>query len=120
MRRKKIHLIQAAQVKPFPKTASRLGVPVNDLAHETGLPIEAVERGEGVIGETAAWRFVERASQYPNCEHLGYLTALDHPVTHSAQLGGMAITLADSAEGKSSRSSAKKLLENPTAASTAW
>ena len=27
---------------------------------------------------------------------LGYLTALDHPVTHSAQLGGMAITLADS------------------------
>ena len=71
-------------------------MPVNDLAYEAGLPIEAVERGGGVIGETAAWRFVERASQYPNCEHLGYLTALDHPVTHSAHLGGMAITLANS------------------------
>ena len=96
MPRKTIHLIQAAQVKPFIETASRLGVPVKDLARETGLPIDAVKRAEGVVGETAAWRFVERASQYPKCEHLGYLTALDHPVTHSAQLGGMAITLANS------------------------
>ena len=93
---KKSHLIRAAQIKPFVETAKRLGVPVKHLAHESGLPIEAVERGEGVIGEAAAWRFVERASQYPNCEHLGYLTALDHPVTHPAQLGGMEITLADS------------------------
>lgn len=89
-------MIQAAQVKPFIETASRLSAPVNDLARETDLPIEAVERAEGVIGETAAWRFVERASHYPNCEHLGYLTALDHPVTHSAQLGGMEITMANS------------------------
>ena len=96
MPRKKIHLIKAAQFKPFIRTASRLGVSVKSLARDVGLPLEAVSSADGVIGEPSAWRFLERASIHPNCEHLGYLTALDHPVTHSAQLGGMAITLASS------------------------
>ncbi|MCP4287911.1 MAG: helix-turn-helix transcriptional regulator [Gammaproteobacteria bacterium] len=96
MPRKKIHLIKAAQVKPFINTASRLGVPVKALARQVDLPLWSVEKGEGVIGEHSAWRFLELASSYPNCGHLGYLTALDHPVTHTSQLGGMTITTANS------------------------
>ena len=96
MPRKKIHLIKAAQVKPFIETASRLGVPVKALARRAQLPLKSVEGGEGVIGEFSAWRFLERASSYPSCQPLGYLTAVDHPVTHTGQLGGMPITLASS------------------------
>jgi len=98
MPRKKIHLIKAAQAKPFDDTASLLGVPVKALAHQAGLPLSSVRKGEGVIGEYSIWRFVELASNYPGCEHLGYLTALHHPITHTGQLGGMAITLAHSLE----------------------
>ena len=91
-------LIKAAQARPFIETASRLGVPVNTLARQAGLPLTSVRKGEGVIGEYSIWRFVELASNYPGCEHLGYLTALDHPISHTGQLGGMAITHAHSLE----------------------
>lgn len=98
MPRKKIHLIKASQAKPFIQTAARLGVPVKALARQAGVPFKSVQKGEGVIGEYSLWRFVELASKYPGCEHLGYLTALDHPITHTGQLGGMAIEVADSLE----------------------
>lgn len=96
MSRKKIHLIQAAQAKPFIETASRLGVPVKPLANRAGLPLKSVLKGDGVIGEHSLWRFVQQASSHPGCEYLGYLTALDHPIVPDIQLGGMAISLAPS------------------------
>ena len=95
---KKIHLIKAAQARPFIDTASRLGVPVKATARQAGLPLDSVRKGKGVIGEYSIWRFVELASRYAGCEHLGYLTALDHPITRTGQLGGMAIRLAHSLE----------------------
>ncbi|MCP3687485.1 MAG: helix-turn-helix transcriptional regulator [Gammaproteobacteria bacterium] len=96
MTQNNIQLIKASQAKPLIETASRLGVPVKSLALQASMPFESVRKGEGVIGEYSLWRFIELASQYPGCEHLGYLTALDHPVTHTGQLGGMPITVASS------------------------
>ncbi|RLA42828.1 MAG: hypothetical protein DRR06_13555 [Gammaproteobacteria bacterium] len=89
---RKIHLIKAAQAMPFIDTASRLGAPVKALARQADLPLMSVRKGEGVIGESSLWRFVELASHCPRCKHLGYQTALDHPIAHRGQLGGMAIT----------------------------
>ncbi|RLA27818.1 MAG: hypothetical protein DRR11_17655, partial [Gammaproteobacteria bacterium] len=96
MTTKKIHLIRAAQAKPFVKTAARLGLPVKNLARKADMPYKPVRTGDGVIGERSLWRFVELAIDYKDCEHLGYITALDHSVTHTGQLGGMEITLAGS------------------------
>ena len=96
MPRKKIHLIKAAQAKPFIETASRLGVPVQLLAQRAGLPLKSVQTVKGVIGERSLWRFVQHTSRYPRCDFIGYLTALDHPVAPNVQVGGMAITLAAS------------------------
>jgi AraC-like DNA-binding protein len=93
---KKIHLIRASQATPFIETAKRLGLPVGRLARAADLPVEAVLAGEGVIGERCLWHFIELAIQYKDCEHLGYLTALDHSVTHTGQLGGMEISLTGS------------------------
>jgi len=91
---REIHLIKAAQAKPFVETASRLGVPVRALACKAELPLDSVLAGHGVIGERSLWRFVELASRRPRCAQLGYLTALDHPVTRAGQLGGMSIAMA--------------------------
>lgn len=96
MPRQSIHLIRASQVKPFLETAKRLGVPVRSLAKETGMPYTPVAAGEGVIGEHAVWRFIERVAAHPGCTNYGYLTAVDHPVTRTGQLGGMDIALARS------------------------
>lgn len=93
---KKILLIKAAQAKPFVETAMRLGAPVRSLASQASMPIKPVLAGEGVIGEHSLWRFIELAGKHSGCELFGYLTALDHPVTSTGQLGGMAITLAES------------------------
>ena len=96
MPRKQIYLVKAAQAKPFFETASRLGAPARALARHAGMPIKAVRSGEGVIGEHSLWRFVELAAQHLGCDHFGYLTAVDHPITRTGQLGGMEITLARS------------------------
>lgn len=94
MTQKKIHLIRAAQAKPFVETASRLGAPVRKLAKKAGLPLKSVRADEGVIGEHSLWEFVTLASKHLNCEHFGYFSALDHPVHQTVQLGGMKITCA--------------------------
>jgi AraC-like DNA-binding protein len=95
---KNIHLIRAAQAKPFVETAARLGAPVEALALGADLPLDEARSGEGVIGEPSLWRFVEFASEHPGCEQLGYLTALDHPVTRTAQLGAMRMPRASTLE----------------------
>lgn len=96
MPRKEIFLIRAAQAKPFFETASRLGAPVKALARHAGIPIKAVRSGEGVIGEHSLWRFVELSAQHLGIDHFGYLTAVDHPINQTGQLGGLEITLAHS------------------------
>jgi len=78
MTTKIIHLIRAAQAKPFIETAARLGLPVKNLARKADMPYKPVRTGDGVIGERSLWRFVELAINYKDCEHLGYITALDH------------------------------------------
>ncbi len=96
MPRKKIHLVKAAQAKLFIETALRLGVPVKILADRVGLPLKSVQKSEGVIGELSLWRFIDLASRHPGCEYLGYITALDHTIGHSLQLGEMSISMAGS------------------------
>jgi hypothetical protein len=98
MQIKNIHLIRASQAKPFVETASRLGAPVKALALESALPLDVVLSGEGVIGEHSLWDFVALSSTYLECEHFGYLTALDHPVDRIGKLGGMTIARAKSLE----------------------
>ena len=93
---REILLIKAAQARPFVETAQRLGVPVRSLAREAEMPFKPVLAGEGTIGEHSLWRFVELVGGRPGCEQIGYLTALDHPVTSSGKLGGMEITQAQS------------------------
>ena len=96
MPRQEVLLVKAAQARPFVETAQRLGAPVKTIAFEAGMPYELVLAGEGAIGEHSLWRFIELVSEYPGCEQIGYLTALDHPVTNSGMLGGMEITQAKS------------------------
>lgn len=50
------------------------------------MPVEAVRSGEGVIGEHSLRDFVGLASQHLDCEHFGYLTAVDHPIILTGQL----------------------------------
>ena len=83
---KKILLLKAAQAKPFVETAMRLGAPVKSLARQASMPIRPVLAGEGVIGEHSLWRFIELAGRHCSCEQIGYLTALDHPVTSTGLL----------------------------------
>ncbi|MFK7902226.1 MAG: helix-turn-helix domain-containing protein [Nitratireductor sp.] len=89
MNKKRISLIRAHQARPFINTARRLGAPVNKLAKQTGLPLEAVKSGEGVIGEPVLWDFVVLVSQTCQCDLYGYYTALDHPVNQTGQLGDL-------------------------------
>ena len=89
-----IHLIKAAQVWPFLDTVSRRGGPVVSLCRKAGLPLEAVRKKRGVVGQRAAWRFVEYASQQLGLEHLGYLCAVEHPVDSTHELGGLRMRLA--------------------------
>ena len=88
-----VYLIKAAQAKPFVETALRLGAPVRALARQAGMPIKAARLGEGVIGEYCLWRFIELVARHLGSDQFGYLTAVDHPITRTGQLGGMEITL---------------------------
>lgn len=93
-----LYLIEASQAAPFVETLTRLGAPVTHLARQAGMPLAIVKRGSGVIGERSLWRFLEYAANLFPGENLGYLTALEHPVTHVAQLGGLRMRLAPSLE----------------------
>jgi AraC-like DNA-binding protein len=89
-----IHLIKAAQVWPFLDTVSRRGGSVVSLCRKAGLPLDAVRRKKGVVGERAAWRFIEEASEQLCLEHLGYLCAVEHPVDSARELGGLRMRMA--------------------------
>jgi AraC-like DNA-binding protein len=85
---KDLYLIKAAQATPFVDTLTRTDAPVEDWSTAAGLPLDAVRRREGVIGERSLWRFIEYAIQSGSHEFLGYRTALKHPITCAAELGG--------------------------------
>ena len=92
------YFIEASQAAPFVDTLKKLGAPVGQLANQAGMPLDAIRKGSGVIGERSLWRFLEYASKlFPN-ENIGYRTALEHPVTNVAQLGGMRMRLAECLE----------------------
>lgn len=87
-------LIEAAQVWPFVETAKRLGADVSALAKRSSLPLDAVIKKEGLIGERSAWRFVGFAAQALRMDLLGHQVALDHPIKPTGVLGGMPIRMA--------------------------
>ena len=58
------------------------------------LPLEAVRRKRGVVGERSAWRFIEYAVDQLGLQHLGYLTAVEHPVGSTGDLGGLRLRMA--------------------------
>jgi len=88
---KDLYLIKAAQAAPFVETAKLLGARVDLLSRAAGLPLEAVRRRDGVVGERSLWRFIELAVEETGLEHFGYRVALDHPVSSEALLGGFPI-----------------------------
>jgi len=89
-----IHLIRAAQAWPFVDTLSRLGGPVVSLSRRAGMPLEAARNKRGVIGEYSLWRFVEYAAEQLKLDHFGYLTAVQHPVNSTGELGGFRMRMA--------------------------
>ena len=91
-----LYLIAASQAAPFVNTLRNLGAPVEKHASHAGMPLDVVKSGAGVIGERSLWRFLEYASEMFPDENLGYRTALEHPVTNVAQLGGLRIRMASS------------------------
>jgi len=93
-----LHLIKAAQAWPFVDTVSRLGGPVVSLSRRAGMPLKAVRQKRGVIGEHSLWRFVEIAADQLHLEHFGYLTAVDHPVDSTKELGGFRLRMASTIE----------------------
>jgi len=93
-----LYFIKAAQAKPFVDTLTRLGAPVELLARQAGMPIDAVRQGTGVIGERSLWRFLSYGAKSVNQEFLGYHTALEHPVTKAAKIGGLNLRLAPTLE----------------------
>ena len=94
VRHSDIHLIKASQVWPFLDTVSRRGGSVVSLCRKAGLPLHAVRNRQGVVGERAAWRFIEYAAEHLGLEHLGYLCAVEHPVNSARGLGGLRMRLA--------------------------
>ena len=89
-----LHLIKAAQVWPFVDTVSRRGGSVVTLCRKAGLPLKAVRDQRGVVGEHAAWKFIEYASEQLGLEHLGYICAIEHPVDSTRELGGLRMRMA--------------------------
>ena len=77
----RVHLVRAAQVSPFWATVKKTGAQVRLLGRESGLPVEAVESGTGVLGEYAVWRFLEFSADRIGQPHLGYLCDKTHPIT---------------------------------------
>ena len=76
-----IHLVRAAQVKPFWATLKGLGAPVRILGRESALPVDAVCVGRGVIGEYSLWRFLDYSAKRTGEELLGYRCDKNHPIT---------------------------------------
>lgn len=87
-------LIRAAQVWPFVDTIARRGGDVTALAEKAGMPLEAVHKKQGLIGERSAWRFAGYAAKALGIEHLGHIVALEHPVQSTGELGGMRLRMA--------------------------
>lgn len=93
-----LYFIKAAQAKPFVDTLKRLGAPVELLARQADMPLDAIMQRSGVIGERSLWRFIAFGAKSVNQEFLGYKTAVEHPVTDVADLGGLALRLAPTLE----------------------
>lgn len=89
-----IHLIKAAQAAPFVHTLERLGAPIESLSLQAGMPLDAVLKRKGVIGERSLWRFVGYAAEQQKLDHLGYMAAVEHPVDSAGELGGLRMRMA--------------------------
>jgi len=93
-----LYLIKAAQAWPFVDTVSRLGGPVVSLCRQAGMPLKTVRKKSGVIGEHSLWRFVEIVADQLDLEHFGYLTATEHPVDFTGELGNFRLRMAPTLE----------------------
>jgi len=93
-----LYFIKAAQAWPFVDTLTRLGAPVEVLARQAGMPLDAVRQRMGIIGERALWRFIAYGAKSVDQKFLGYRTALEHPVTKAADLGGLNLRVAPTLE----------------------
>jgi len=85
---KEVHLIKAAQIKPFVELLKDKGAAVDQYSRQTGLPLEQVLNETGVIGEFCAWKFIELAAKSENYDTLGYDSAQLNPITTPSDLGG--------------------------------
>jgi len=86
---KELHLIQVRHAAPFIKVLKASGAPVKLLAKQSGLALDAVLKGEGVIGERSLWRFIEYAAKREGREFLGYESAVATPVVENGKFGVM-------------------------------
>ena len=86
--------IKAAQVWPFVETVTQLGADVVTLSERAGMPLDAVLKKQGLIGERSAWRFIGFAARSLGIENLGYLVATKYPVHSIGELGGMRMRMA--------------------------
>ena len=89
-------LVNAAQVWPFLDTVSRHGGKVAPLCRRADLPLDAVRKKRGVVGERSAWRFMGYASKALDMEHLGYIAAVEHPIQSTGEVGGLRLRMAPS------------------------
>lgn len=86
---KHIHLVKVEQLLPFIKVLEQTGAPIKKFSLLTGLPIEAITSGTGVIGEYSAWQFIETAAKYERYTLFGYDVAQQYPIHSAEGLGGM-------------------------------
>lgn len=86
---KELHLIHARHAVPFIRVLKASGAPVKLLAKQSGLALDAVLKGEGVIGERSLWRFIEYAAKREGREFLGYECAVATPVVENGKFGVM-------------------------------
>lgn len=85
----KLHLIKAAQAKPFINVLEEAGAPVRKLSERVGMPIDAVYASKGVIGEYCVWQFIDLAAKHKQLDLLGYEVANQYPVNSVEGLGGI-------------------------------
>jgi len=84
-----IHLIKAAQARPFVKVLENIDAPVRSFSIRAGMPIDAVYAGEGIIGEYSLWQFIEIAAKYEHYKLFGYDVAQQYPIESAEGLGGL-------------------------------
>ena len=84
-----LHLIKTAQALPFVKVLDAHGAPVRIYCERVGLPVEAIYKGTGVIGEFALWRLIDLASRYEKLDFFGYDVARRYPIATIEGLGGL-------------------------------